>query len=79
LASERDTVSKANVIRSEIRSRAELNGALPAFVSAPFTPTRYRAQTHWYKVDYVRVVDLDIGASKSDTRTSADLASRRMI
>jgi hypothetical protein len=34
-----------------------------AFVSAPFTPTRYRAQTHWYR-SLVRVVDLDIGASK---------------
>ncbi|HMH71703.1 MAG TPA: hypothetical protein VK554_05265, partial [Bradyrhizobium sp.] len=36
-----------------------------AFVSAPSTPTRYRAQTHWY-VNYLRVVDLDIRASKSD-------------
>jgi hypothetical protein len=38
LAAERDRASKANVIRSEIRSRAELNCALPASVSAPFTP-----------------------------------------
>jgi len=37
------------VIRSEIRSRAELKSPRFVFVSAPFTPTRYRAQTHWYR------------------------------
>jgi hypothetical protein len=35
---------KASVILSEIRLRAELNCA--CLVSAPFTPTRYRSQTH---------------------------------
>jgi|HubBroStandDraft_2_1064218.scaffolds.fasta_scaffold36441_2 hypothetical protein len=59
-------VWKVSVIRSEIRSRAELKSLRFVFVSAPFTPTRYRAQTHLVQVDYVRVVDLDIGAIKTD-------------
>src|ERR1700716_1030471 len=49
IASGWDGVWKTTVIRSDIRSRAELNCALLAFVSAPFTPTRYRAQTRWYR------------------------------
>jgi hypothetical protein len=56
---------EVSVIRSEIRSSAETKPRF-AFVPAPFTPTRYRAQGHWYNVDYVRVVDLDIGAGQSD-------------
>jgi hypothetical protein len=35
-------------ICSEIRSSAEFKSRF-AFVSAPFAPTRYRAQTHWYR------------------------------
>jgi hypothetical protein len=70
---EKPALWKVSVIRSEIRSRVELNWALP-FFSAPFTPTRYRAQTHWY--GYARVVDLDIGASKSDIARSKWLSFR---
>ena len=53
------------MIRSEIRSSAELK-SLFAVVSARFTPTRYRAPDPLVKIDYVCVVVLDIGASKSD-------------
>jgi hypothetical protein len=56
-------VWKVSVIPSEIRSRAKLSCALPSFLDPS---TRYRAQIPWVQVDYVRVVDLDIGASKSD-------------
>jgi hypothetical protein len=63
--SERTFGLEVSVIRSEIRSSAEFKSHF-AFVSAPFTRMRYRAQTHFVQLDYVRVVDLDIGASKSD-------------
>ena len=65
LTSRRTFGLEVNVIRSEIRSSAELKPRF-AFASAPFTPTKYRAQNPLVQVDYVRVVDLDIGASKSD-------------
>jgi hypothetical protein len=38
---------EVSMIRSEIRSSAELKSRF--FVSAAFTPTRYRAQTHSYR------------------------------
>jgi hypothetical protein len=61
----RDRVWKASAIRSEIRSRAELKSLRFAFVSAPFTNEIPRTDP-LVQVDYLRVVDLDIGASKSD-------------
>jgi hypothetical protein len=63
-------VRNASAIRSEIRSRAELNYALSLFctrVSAPFTPTKTPRTDPLVQVDYARVADLDIRASKSDT------------
>jgi hypothetical protein len=65
----RDRLWKASVIRSEIRSRAELNRALNLFLhlSHEISRTDRLAQ-----VDYVRVVDLDIGASKSDICARSD-------
>src|SRR6266481_8580545 len=42
IASERDRVWKASLIRSEIRSRAELNCALPLFLH----PSRQRDTAH---------------------------------
>jgi hypothetical protein len=53
IASKRDRAWKSSVIRSEIRSRAELDRAF-AFVCARSTPTRYRAQTHWHRSTSVR-------------------------
>jgi hypothetical protein len=47
IASGRDGVLEASVIRSEIRSRAELNCALPLFLH--LHTNEYRAQTHWYR------------------------------
>ena len=54
------------MIRSEIRSRAELNCALPLFLHLHTNETPRTDPL--VQVDYVRVVDLDIGASKSDIR-----------
>lgn len=55
---------EASVTRSEIRSRAELNCALLLFLHLP---TNEMPRTDpLVQVDHVRVVDLDIGASKSD-------------
>jgi len=60
----RDRVWKASVIRSEIRARAEINCALPLCLHLH---TNEIPRTDLLvQVDYVRVVDLDIGASKSD-------------
>jgi hypothetical protein len=56
---------KASVIRSEIRSTAEPYLRF-AFVSAPFDTNEIPRTNPLVQVDYVRVVDLDIGASKSD-------------
>src|SRR5258708_31275197 len=57
-------VLEASVIRSEIRSRAELNCACLCFCTLH---TNEISRTDpLVQVDYVRVVDLDIGASKSD-------------
>ena len=56
---------KASVIRSEIRSRAELNCALPLFLY-PLHTNEIPRTDPLVQVDYARVVDLDISASKSD-------------
>jgi hypothetical protein len=64
IASGRDRLWKANVIRSEIRSRAELNRALPLLLHP--SSQRIPRTDPLVQIDYVRVVDLDIGASKSD-------------
>jgi hypothetical protein len=60
----RDKVWKASATRSEIRSRAELNRALPLFL--PLHTNEIPRIDPLVQVDYARVVDLDIGASKSD-------------
>jgi hypothetical protein len=57
-------VWKANLIRSEIRSRAELNCALPLFCT--LRTNKISRTDQLVQVDYVRVVDLDSGASKTD-------------
>jgi hypothetical protein len=54
-------------ICSEIRSSAEFKSRF-AFVSAPFRTNEIPRTDPLVQVDYVRVVDLDIGASKSDIR-----------
>ena len=64
IASGRDGVWKASVIRSEIRSRAELNCALPLFLH--LHTNEIPRTDPLVQVDYVRVVDSDTGASKSD-------------
>src|ERR1700738_3545872 len=66
IASGRDRVWKPSATRSEIRSRAELNRALPLSLH-PSTNEIPRTDP-LVQVGYVRVVDLDIGASKSDIR-----------
>ena len=64
IASGRDKVWKTSVILSEIRSRAEFNCACLCFCTLH---TNEMPRTDpLVQVDYVRVVDLDIGASKSD-------------
>src|SRR5260221_2790519 len=64
IASGRDRAWKASVVLSEIRSRAELNCACLCFCTLH---TNELPRTDpLVQVDYVRVVDLDIGASKSD-------------
>ncbi len=64
IASGRDGVLEASVIRSEIRSRAELNCACLCFCTLHTNEIPLTGPL--VQVDYVRVVDLDIGASKSD-------------
>src|SRR5882757_5410042 len=64
IASGRDRVWKTSVILSEIRSRAELNCACLCFCTL-HTNEILRTDP-LVQVDYVRVVDLDTGASKSD-------------
>jgi hypothetical protein len=64
IASGRDRVWKASVILSEIRSRAELNCACLCFCT--LHTNEIPRTDPLVQVDYVRVVDLDIGASKSD-------------
>jgi hypothetical protein len=66
IASGRDRVWKASVILSEIRSRAELNRVCLCFCT-PHTNEIPRTDP-LVQVDNVRVIDLDIGASKSDIR-----------
>jgi len=65
IASGRDRVWKTSVILSEIRSRAELNCACLCFCT--LHTNEIPRTDPLVQVDYVRVVDLDIGASKSDT------------
>ena len=55
---------EASVICSEIRSRAELNCA--CFCFCTLHTNEIPRTNPLVQVDYVRVVDLDIGASKSD-------------
>jgi hypothetical protein len=62
-ASGRDRIWKASVIRSEIRSRAYQRFA---FVSASLHTGEIPRTDPLVYVDYVRVVDLDSGASKMD-------------
>jgi hypothetical protein len=57
-------VLEASVIPSEIRSRAELNCAGLCFCT--LHTNEIPRTDPLVQVDYVRVVDLDIGASKSD-------------
>jgi hypothetical protein len=57
---------KASVIRSEIQSTAEPYLRFAFVVSAPFDTNEIPRTNPLVQVDYVRVVDLDIGASKSD-------------
>ena len=64
IASGRDRVWKASVILSEIRSRAELNCALPLFLH--LHTNEIPRTDPLVQVDYVLVVALDIGASKPD-------------
>jgi hypothetical protein len=64
IASGRERVWKACVIRSEIRSRAELNCPLHLFMH--LHTNEIPRTDPLVQVDYVRVVGLDIGASKSD-------------
>ena len=64
IASGRDRVWKTSVILSEIRSRAELNCACLCFCT--LHTNEIPRTDPLVQVDYVRVVDLDIGASKSD-------------
>ena len=64
IASGRDSAWKASVILSEIRSRAELNCVLP--LSLHLHTNEIPRTDPLVQVDYVRVVDLGIGASKSD-------------
>ena len=59
-------VLEASVIRSEIRSRAELNCALPLFLH--LHTNEIPRTDPLVQVDYVLVVDLDIGTNKSDIR-----------
>jgi hypothetical protein len=59
IASGRDGVLEASVIRSEIRSRAQLNSTLPLFLH--LHTNELPRKDPLVKVDYVRVVDLDIG------------------
>ena len=66
IASGRDMVWKASVILPEIRQGAELNCALPVFLHPHANEIPRTGPL--VQVDYVRVVDLDIGASKSDIR-----------
>jgi hypothetical protein len=66
ISSGRDRVWKASVILSEIRSRAELNCACPCFCT--LHPNEIPRTDPLVQVDYVRVVDLDIGSSNSDNR-----------
>jgi hypothetical protein len=63
-ASEQDRVWKASVIRSKIRSRVELNWLCLCFCT--LHTNEIPRTDPLVQVDYVRVVDLDIGASKSD-------------
>jgi hypothetical protein len=63
IASGRDRVWKASVILSEIRSRAELNCACLCFCT--LHTNEIPRTDPLVQVDYVRVVDLDIGASKA--------------
>ena len=65
---------EASVIRSEIRSTAEFNRALP--LSLHRHTNEIPRTDPLVQVGYVRVVDLDIGASKSgfgEGRAVADL------
>ena len=55
---------EGNVILSEIRSRAELNCACLCFCT--LHANAIPRTDPLVQVDYVRGVDLDIGASKSD-------------
>jgi len=64
ITSERDKFWKASVSRSEIRSRAELKCACLCFCT--LHTNEIPRTDPLVQVDYVRVVDLDIGASKSD-------------
>jgi hypothetical protein len=64
IASGRDRVWKTSVILSEIRSRAELN--CPCLCFCTLHTNQIPRTDPLVQVDYVRVVDLDIGASKSD-------------
>src|SRR5882757_3833796 len=66
IASGRDRVWKTSVILSEIRSRAELNCACLCFCT--LHTNEIPRTDPLVQVDYVRVVDLDIGASKADIR-----------
>src|ERR1700730_7613074 len=66
IASARDRERKPSATGSEIRARAELSRALPLSLH-PSTNEIPRPDPLVQGV-YVRVVDLDIGASKSDIR-----------
>jgi len=60
----RDRVWKSSVIFSEMRSRAELKRACFRFCT--FHTNEIPRADPLVQVEYVRVVDLDIGTSKSD-------------
>jgi hypothetical protein len=64
ISSARDSIWKASVILSEIRSRAQLNCACLCFCTLHTGEIPRTAPM--VQVDYARVVDLDVGASKSD-------------
>jgi hypothetical protein len=64
IASGRDRVWKASVIRSEIRLEPSLTALCLCFRT--LHTNEIRRTDPLVQVDYVRVVDLDIGASKSD-------------
>jgi hypothetical protein len=78
IASGRDRVWKASVILSEIRSRAELNCACLCFCT--LHTNEIPRTDPLVQVDYVRVVDLDIGASKASIEVEIlDLIGSRWL